>query len=377
MISYFSQEPAKRYARLKNILFVSEIFITVLFLFIMAAQGPSLWIRNFASRASANPWAATAVYFAVFGAVYAVLTFWLDMYHGYSLERKFSLSTQTFSGWLKDYFKKLLIGGIIAFILVEALYFFLRRFDSAWWIFAACFWITVSMILSKVAPVLILPLFFKIRPLEDEELRARLLDLARKSGARVNGVFEIDLSKKTVKANAGLAGLGRTRRILLGDTMLKDYSHDEIEIVLAHELGHHKHNHILKLMAFGAASSFAGFYMANGLFGLLSGPLGLRGISDLAGFPLLALILFFFTLFILPLQNSLSRAFERQADYFALDITKNPGAFISMMTKLGEQNLADETPSRFVETFLYDHPPISKRLKMAEDFKSLSPAGRG
>jgi STE24 endopeptidase len=309
--------------------------------------------------------------------IYVVLTFWLDMYHGYSLEHKFSLSTQTFSGWLMDYFKKLLIGGIIAFILVEALYFFLRRFEATWWIFAAFFWITFSIVLSKVAPVLILPLFFKVRPLEDEELRARLLNLAEKSGARVNGVFEIDLSKKTVKANAGLAGLGRTRRILVGDTMLKDYSHDEIEVVLAHELGHHKHNHILKLIAFGAASSFAGFYMADGLFGLLSGPLKLRGISDLAGFPLLALILFFFTLLILPLQNSLSRAFERQADYFALDITKNPDGFISMMTRLSDQNLDDRKPGRFVEIFLYDHPPTAKRLKMAEDYKSLSLSGRG
>jgi STE24 endopeptidase len=371
MISYFSQEPAKRYSRVKNILFAAEIFITILFLYIMATQGPSLWIRNFASRASANPWLAAAVYFAIFGIIYAVLTFWLDMYHGYSLERKFSLSTQAFSGWFMDYIKKLLIGGVLAFILVEALYFFLRRFEAAWWIFAAFFWITVSIILSKAAPVLILPLFFKVRPLEDEELRGRLLNLADKSGSRVNGVFEMDLSKKTVKANAGLAGLGRTRRILIGDTMLKDYSHDEIEVVLAHELGHHKHNHILKLMAFGAVSSFAGFYMADGVFGLLSGPLGLRGVSDLAGFPLLALILFFFTLFILPLQNSLSRAFERQADYFALDITKNPGAFISMMTKLSAQNLADETPSRFVEIFLYNHPPIAKRLKMAEEHRTL------
>lgn len=370
MISHFSQEPsAKRYSRTKNILFVVELALTILFLFIMATQGPSIWIRNYALRIADNIWFSTAVYFFIFGLIYVAVAFPLDFYQSYSLEHKFSLSTESFPAWFKDYAKKLLLAGTISLVLVEILYFFLRRFEANWWILAVLLWITFTIILSRVAPVLILPLFFKIKRLEDEALRTRLLNLAEKSGAKVKDVFEIDLSKKTVKANAGLAGLGKTRRILVGDTLLKNYSPDEIEVVLAHELGHHKYGHILKFIAFGAASSLAGFYIADGIFKNLTSPLGLRGVADLAGFPLLFLILFFFTLFILPLQNGLGRAFERQADYFSMDITKNPDAFITTMRKLGEQNLADLNPSRLVEIFLYDHPPISKRIKMAEDFK--------
>lgn len=369
MISHISQEPAKRYSRIKNILFVVELSITILFLFIMATQGPSLWIRDFANRITNNAWVSTAIYFLIFGLIYIAVSFPLDLYQGFSLEHKFSLSTQSFPAWFKDYVKKLLIGCAISFALVEILYFFLRRFEMNWWILAALLWITFTIILSRIAPVLILPLFFKMKRLEDEGLRGRLLNLAEKSGAKVKDVFEIDLSKKTVKANAGLAGLGKTRRILLGDTLLKNYSPDEIEVVLAHELGHHKYGHILKFILFGAISSFAGFYIANNIFKNLTSPLGLLGVWDLAGFPLLLLILFFFTLFILPLQNGLGRAFERQADYFSIEITKNPDAFITTMQKLGEQNLADLTPSRIVEIFLYDHPPISKRIKMAQSLR--------
>ncbi len=368
MISYFSQDPAKRYSLIKNILFGIEIFITILFLYIMATQGPSVWIRNFAYRMS-NPWVSTAVYFSIFGILYVAVSFPLDMYNGYSLEHKFSLSTENFFGWFKDYLKKLLLSGVLFFILIEALYFFLRRFENNWWVLAALFWIFVTIILSKVAPLIILPLFFKMRPLEEGDLRLRLLDLARRAGAKAKNILVIDLSKKTVKANAALSGFGNSMRIFIGDTMLKDYSAEEIEAVLAHELGHYKYNHILKFILFGAASSFAGFYIANIALKNLIGILGFRGISDVAGFPLLALALFFFTLFILPLQNGLGRAFEKRADYFAPDMTRNPDAFISMMGKLSDQNLADRNPSRFAEIFLYDHPPIEKRIRMAESLR--------
>ncbi|MDD5310266.1 MAG: M48 family metallopeptidase [Candidatus Omnitrophica bacterium] len=360
----------KRYSRIKNVLFGVELVLTVLFLYIMATQGPSVWIRNFAEGASRNPWIQTAAYFLVFGAIYAAVTFTLDMYQGFSLERKFSLSTQTFGGWVLDYLKKLLVGGTIFFILIEALYLFLRNFTATWWIWTAVFWIIFTIVLSRLAPVVILPLFFKVKPLADEDLRVRLLNLAEKCGSKVNGIFEIDLSKKTVKANAALAGLGKTRRVLLGDTMLKEYTHDEIEAVLAHELGHHKKGHIMKLLVFGAAVTFVSFYIANLVFKGFSGMLDYRGIADLAGFPLLALIFFFFAVVMMPFQNGLSRVFEREADRFALEITQNPGAFISMMGKLGDQNLADREPNRLIEIFLYDHPSIGKRLKIAEEYKN-------
>jgi STE24 endopeptidase len=361
---------AKKYSQIKNILFGVELVLTLLFLYIMATQGPSVWIRNFVEEVSRNPWVQTAVYFLVFGAVYAAVTFTLDMFQGFSLEKKFSLSTQTFGGWLLDYSKKLLVGGMIFFILVEVLYLFLRHFAATWWIWTAVFWILFTIVLSRVAPVLILPLFFKIKPLADKDLYARLTSLAFKCDTAVKGVYEMDMSKKTVKANAALAGLGKTRRIILGDTLLKEFTHDEIEAVLAHELGHHKKGHIMKLLVFGAAANFLGFYIVSLVFNSLSWHLNLRGIYDLAGFPFLLLIFFFFALIMMPVQNGLNRAFEREADRFALEITGNPDAFISMMGKLGDQNLADREPNRLIEIFLYAHPPIGKRLKAAEEFKA-------
>ncbi|MDD5269956.1 MAG: M48 family metallopeptidase [Candidatus Omnitrophica bacterium] len=369
MISYLTQEPAKKYSRIKNILFGVELVLTVLFLYVMATQGPSVWIRNFAEHLSDNPWVSTAVYYAVFGAVFTAVTFTLDMYQGYSIERKFLLSNQSFFGWLKDYAKKLALSGLMFFVLTEMLYFFLRVSDRAWWAWTAAFWILFTIILSRIAPVVILPLFFKVKQLTDGDLRSRVLNLAAKCGAKVNGVYEIDLSSKTVKANAALAGLGKTRRILLGDTLLKEYSHEEIEVVLAHELGHHRRGHMAKILVFGAITSFAGFYAASLVFQGFSDMAGLRGVSDLAGFPLLALIFTFFALLMMPIQNGISRAFERQADRFALEITQHPDAFVSMMNKLGDQNLSDKEPGRLEEIFLYDHPPIGKRVKMAEAFK--------
>ena len=360
---------AKKYSQIKNVLFGVELVLTLLFLYITATQGPSVWIRDFAETASRNPWVQTAVYFLVFGAIYAAVTFTLDMYQGYSLERKFSLSTQAFGGWLLDYSKKLLVGGTIFFILVEVLYLFLRHFAATWWIWTAIFWILFTIVLSRVAPVLILPLFFKIKPLADKDLYARLMSLAMKCDTAIKGVYEMDMSRKTVKANAALAGLGKTRRIILADTMLKEFTHDEIEAVLAHELGHHKKGHIMKLLVFGAAANFTGFYIVSLVFNALSWHLNLRGISDLAGFPFLLLIFFFFALVMMPVQNGLSRVFERQADRFALEMTGNPDAFISMMGKLGDQNLSDRDPNRLIEIFLYDHPPIGKRLKAAEAYK--------
>jgi STE24 endopeptidase len=218
--------------------------------------------------------------------------------------------------------------------------------------------------------VLVLPLFYRVKPLDRDALRARLLALADRAGARVLGAYEWGLAAKTRKANAALAGLGATRRILVSDTMLAEYSEDEIEVVLAHEIAHHVHGDIWKGIAFESGLIVAGFYLASRLLRALAGPMGLRGVDDIAGLPLLLLAAGAVSILMVPVAHAMSRGFERRADQFALRLTRNPAAFVSAMKRLGAQNLAEESPSRIVQWLFYSHPPVRERIAAAQAFAS-------
>jgi STE24 endopeptidase len=255
--------------------------------------------------------------------------------------------------------------GCGAAVLIYAL---VRMSPDNWWLMAGLLFALVVLGLTSVAPVLLLPLFYTVKPLARESLRARLFALAERAGARVLGAYEWGLSEKTKKANAALTGIGGTRRILVSDTMLAEYSDDEIEVVLAHELAHHVHGDIWKGMAFEAGLILAGFYLASRVLAALSGNIGLQSVADPAGLPLLLLAAGGVSLLMLPVAHAMSRAHERSADRFALGLTKNPGAFISAMRRLGAQNLAEEHPSRVVQWLFYSHPPIRERIAAAEAF---------
>jgi len=214
----------------------------------------------------------------------------------------------------------------------------------------------------------LLPLFHRYRPLEREALRARLVDLAARGGVPAVDAYEWRLSDRTRTANAALAGLGATRRILVSDTLLSQYSDDEIEVILAHELAHHVHRDIWKGMAWETALAFGGFFVAGHVLGLAAPVLGLRGMADVAGLPVLLLGAMALSLGVLPVANALSRVHERRADRFALDLTRNPVAFTSAMRRLAVQNLAEERPSRLTRWLFCSHPPIEHRIAMAEEW---------
>jgi STE24 endopeptidase len=224
--------------------------------------------------------------------------------------------------------------------------------------------------LTNVAPVLVLPLFYSVKPLDRESLRARLMAMAERAGARVLGAYEWGLSEKTKKANAALAGIGATRRILVSDTMLAEYSDEEIEVVLAHELAHHVHGDIWKGIAFESVLILAGFYLAARVLAWLAPVAGLNGVADIAGLPLLVLTAGAVSLVMVPVAHAMSRAFERSADRFALSLTKNPSAFISAMKRLAAQNLAEDDPSKLVQILFYSHPPVRERISAAQTFKA-------
>ena len=293
----------------------------------------------------------------------------LGFYKSFVLEHKFDLSNQRLIGWTKDELKKILISFVIFLLFVEFLYLFLRSFPYTWWIWLAGTWILFSIVFAKLVPVLILPLFFKYEELKNKPLKDRLIRLAAACKIKVLDVFRLDLSAKTKKANAALAGIGSTRRVLLGDTLLNNYADKEIEVVLAHELAHHKFRHIWRSLIFNGVSAIVGFYFVHLVISSTVDKLAFENMHDVRTLPLILLLLTLLSVVAMPVENSYSRAMERKADSFALSLTNSPDAFISCMDKLANQNLADKAPSKIVEFMLYNHPPISKRIKMAKNYK--------
>lgn len=359
------QQQAKQYARVKRRLFLVDLLLGTLYLVLWLALGLSAALKARLLDVTANPWLLVAGYGGVFALVYTLLDLPLSYYSGFMLPHRYGQSTQTFGGWVSDQVKGLLVGGIIGGLLLEGVYWLLRAAPGLWWLWSGGAYLLFTVILSNLAPVLIAPLFYKFTPLDDEDLAARLTGLAERAGTHVRGVFRFDMSRRTRSANAALMGLGNTRRIVLGDTLLDEFTADEIETVLAHELGHHVHNDIWLGMVISAVITLGGLYVAN--LGLRWGvnALGFEGIADVAALPLFGLVMGAFGLVTMPLGNAYSRWRERMADHYALESTRKPDAFADAMTRLANQNLADADPEAWVEFLLHSHPAIGKRVAAA------------
>ncbi len=361
---------ARQYSKCKNRLIVVQLILTAAFLIIMLFSGASVFLKDLVADWGRNFYIQVGLYMVIFGGIYYLLFIGLDFYGGFLLEHKFQLSNQTVLGWLKQNVKKGLLSLLLLLVAGEALYFFLRHFPNNWWLPVTAAWLLLTVVLGKITPVLIIPLFCKCRPLANPGLKERLLRLAKTCGVGIEQVFEIRLSKDTQKANAAVAGLGKGRRILLGDTLLEKYSDEEIEAIFAHELGHIRLLHIWKILGVGAVISLASFYLTFLLFKAGSGFLGYNEIYDIGVFPLLALILMILGLILTPMQNGYLRHLEKQADIFALGRIQNRQSFVSAITKLATQNLSDPSPGRLAEILLHTHPPVSKRLRYAREEKN-------
>ncbi len=365
---------AKRYEAIHNRLFLIDILATVAALALFLFLGFSTNLRFFIEqRISENAFAVVAFYGIIVTIVYYFVILIPLHYLDYQYELSFGLSRQSFFAWITDEFKSMGLNMIVLVVFLELVYSLLRATETYWWLWAAAAWTVFVVVLTKLTPVLLIPIFYKREPLENDELVERLRHLVERVQMSVVAVEKLGLGAKTVKANAMLAGLGKTKRVLLGDTLLDSFGHDEIETVLAHELGHHYHNHIWKLIAAGAVATFAGFFIASivlhALVEALGERLGFIGADDVASFPVLAVALLAMALVAMPLANAFSRALERQADRFALRLTRKPDAFISAMRRLSVQNLADTKPSPVIEALLHGHPSISRRIAAAEAFR--------
>jgi STE24 endopeptidase len=306
-----------------------------------------------------------------FGGIYFLIGLPLSYYSGFILPHRFGQSVETLRGWISDQLKSLLISLPIGFILLEIVYALLRAAPNTWWLWVAVILLAFQVLLANLAPVLIMPIFYKFIPLGEEYagLAERLIRLAERAHTRVKGVYQFDMSRRTKSANAALTGLGNTRRIILGDTLLKEFSEDEIETVLAHELGHHVHHDIPVGIAVETVITLLGLFLASQVLSLGSGLAGLSGPADPASLPLLALAFGVYGLLTMPLTNAYLRYRERRADEYALEATANGPAFASALTRLANQNLAEADPERWVEVMFYSHPAMNKRIAMAQGAK--------
>jgi len=360
----------KRYSAIRNTLSLLEPVVILITLVLIQFSGVSLKIRDLCEGLSKAVPFSIIIYSVLFGTICYIATFSIKLYKGFILEHRFDLSNQNIFAWIKDELKKAAISMVLFIVFVEFLYLLLHIAPKAWWLYLSLGWLLLTILFAKLFPVLIMPLFFKFEDLKDDDLKKRLMGLAKRFGITVLDVYKMGLSAKTKKANAALTGMGNTRRIILGDTLIQAYSKDEIEVVLAHELAHYKLIHIWKLVLFGAVSMLTSLFLTDRIFHMLAARGIVGPVSDIAYLPSILALLSFFGILLSPLQNSYSRSLERAADMLALKMTGLSDAFISCMTKLSRQNLSDPSPGRFIEIILYDHPPISKRIRLAATFDS-------
>jgi STE24 endopeptidase len=366
---------ARRYNRIQRWLGIADFVIGSAFLIILLLTGWTGWLRDLAYRRGFQNYTLSVFIYLFFLLLISKLLGLGPDYYGFRLERKFQLSNQKLRAWLWDEAKGFLVGLALAGIVVELLYFMIRQFSQHWWLITWALFMGLFILLAQLAPVALLPIFYKFEPLDNEDLRRRLVQLSERAGTRVRGIYRWKLSEKSKKANAALTGLGTTRRIILADTLLDNYAPEEIEAVLAHELGHHVHRHILKSIAVQAGTTLLGFWAANWVLHYAVDRHMFEELSDFANMPLLAITASVLSLLLMPALNAYSRYNERQADRYAFESIANVQPFISSMNKLAQQNLAERTPSKWVEVLFHSHPAISKRVAAAEAWGRVQGAG--
>jgi len=364
------QQQAKQYARINRRLWLVSTLISVIYALFWLFTGWSMNLRTWLTGISTNPWFLVAGFAFVFGGIYAILTLPLEYYSGFILPHRFDQSNQSLKDWIGDQLKGLAIGLPLGLLLLELLYLALRATGDLWWLWAAGGMLVFSVLLSNLAPVLIMPIFNKFVPLGDEhaDLAERLLRLAERANTKVRGVFKFDMSKRTKSANAALTGIGNTRRIVLGDTLIDGFTPDEIETVLAHELGHHVHNDLPLLIFFSTLTTTIGLYLASLVLNWFIDFFGFSGPADSAALPALGLILGAYGLLTMPLENAISRWRENMADDYALQSTGKTEAFASAFTRLANQNLGEIDPEKWVVFLFYSHPPLGKRIEKARNW---------
>lgn len=359
---------AKEYSRIKIYITMFNIVLSFALLVIMIVSGVSVFLREWAYSVFSGPFGIVFLYSIAFIVISWIIDLPIDLYSSYFLEHKYGLSNQNFRSWMWEGIKKKGISLVLGLVLIQAVYLFLRFDPYLWWVWCWLLWIAFSIIVNMLVPILIVPLFYTYTPIDDQAIRSKIVTLVGHTAMKVKNIYTLDLSKNTKKANAAFMGLGKTKRVVLGDTLINNFSVDEIGVVVAHELGHYVHKHIIKNIVISILLTFCAFYAADVVLNALCDVFGFTGIDDVAAFPLLCLVFSFFGIIVMPLQNAYSRAMEREADVYALKHTGDKNAFISTMRKLAAINLSDTSPHPLIEFIFYSHPSLQKRIDWARSY---------
>ena len=364
---------SETYLKKKISLSIVGISLTIAYIAVFAftpASAPFLTLAAF----SKNMYLSFLIFVFGLELLFSIVKFPLDYYAEFILEHRFGLSKQSFAAWLIKRLKGALVGGILGIIVLVAFYFFLINFPGFWWLVFAAFFFLLQILAAQLFPTLILPLFYKLKPLADNALHSRLKLLVEKFGYRMSGVFSFDLSRETQKANAALTGLGKTRKIIISDTLLKNFSEDEIEVVMSHELGHLVKHHMMKGITVSAVVSLIGFFIMADIYSAYTAVVKLP-LYSLQAIPFLAFIVTLFGIVAMPLGNFYSRKIEHEADMFAIAATGMKDSFVESMRKLGKLNMTPENPPAWIEKIFFSHPSIGARIKAAVAVQN--PAGTG
>lgn len=361
------QAQAQKYNELSRRLLFLELGLAAILLLALLFTGASAKLAQF--LAFPLPWSAV-LYLLILAAGYGVIFAPLAYYEDFVLPHRYGLSTQNLTGWLKDRAKAGALGLLLGLCAVVVIYWLMETLPALWWLAAGLLMFLISLLLNWLTPTFLIPLFLKLSPLENGELKDRLENLARAAKVKISNVLSMGLSSRGTTANAMLAGWGKSRRIILSDTLLETYSQDEIEACFAHELGHHLHHDVAKLIAIQAVIFLLAIYLADLALRAGVALFSFQGITDIAALPWLILVLAVFMLALQPLLNWYNRRAELLADKAALELTDNPQAFISLMTKLTDQNLQEAEPSRWVKLLFYDHPLYSERVGLAHHYET-------
>ncbi len=361
------EQRARAYHRRQLLLSLAELAVTAAYLLVLVQTRAAVHLSERVGAWTPRWWLVLAVVVVLLAVAYRLLTLPLAWLGGFWLPRRYGLLHQSFGRWLWDAAKAALIGGALGLLAVEVVYA-LMRWSPWWWLSGAVLFLAGYALLALIAPVWLVPLFYRLTPLPDGPLRGRLLALAARVGVPVTGVFVVDQSRKSRTANAAVTGLGRTRRILLFDTLLDTFTPDEVEAVLAHELAHQIHGDIRRGLLVQGALTLVTFLVAAVALEAGADRLGLAGPADIGGLPLLGLVVLAVGLVALPVANGWSRHVEHQADRFALETLQHPAPFIGAMERLATLNLAQRDPHPVEEFLLYSHPSIGRRIAFARQF---------
>jgi STE24 endopeptidase len=353
---------SKKYNNIKLASSVGKAVASFLLILFFVLSGLSRSLLALLNHYSSNNYILFFLFIGICGIVSGIIFTPLNYYTGFYIEHKYKLSNQTLIGWMWEDTKGLFISLVIGIPILFFFFWLLNKYGAIWWLPMAVLIFILSVLLARIVPIFILPLFYKITPLEDEDLVSRINKLAKDAGIKVQNVYKFNMSKNTKKANAAFTGLGKSKRILLGDTLLDNFSKDEIETVLAHELGHYKKKHIIKNIIIGTATSFFTLFFIAFFYDKSVVWFNFISRTDISALPLLSLWIMLIGILLTPIGNIISRKYEYEADEYAVSSTHKLVEFIATLEKLNEQNLGDKDPNPFVEWFFYSHPSVKKRV---------------